>query len=316
MRGTPAKKAPPSAWGAAPAGTPRWSAVAAGPTSPAGPTAAAEVHDDPALEWALQESRREHAQKQERIAAEHSGARVEKGEIVVPNVGSKLPLAELHAELHHLAALYAAMRRVRGDGNCFYRALWMGWMERLCALPLAEREAVWLRLVPRLKTELEGGVPEKRRSEWAALSDGFATTTETLCAGGAGDAAAAALLTPLEGSETATTEDVQNAVADAAATALVDAMAALKEAQAAVAAAEEPIDIQSVSESERRLQEVEMEEPIQAPTPREQEDEPIQAPTPREPEDAEPEIVTPAITRRRLRGGGGGESWWARLVLS
>ena len=78
-----------------------------------------------------------------------------------------------------------------------------------------------------------------------------------------------------------------------------------------MAAAEEPIDIQSVSESERRLQEVEMEE-VQAPTPREQEDEPIQAPTPREPEDAEPEIVTPAITRRRLRGGGGA-SWWARL---
>ena len=130
------------------------------------------------------------------------------------------------------------------------------------------------------------------------------------------DAAATLLSTPLEGSETAATEDVQSAaVADAAAAALVDAMAALKEAQAAVAAAEEPIDIQSVSESERRLQEVEMEEPIQAPTPREQEDEPIQAPTPREPEDAEPEIVTPAITRRRLRGGGG-TSWWARLVLS
>ena len=130
------------------------------------------------------------------------------------------------------------------------------------------------------------------------------------------DAAATALLTPLEGSETATTEDVQNAVADAAATALVDAMAALKEAQAAVAAAEEPIDIQSVSESERRLQEVEFDggEPIQAPTPREPEDEePIQAPTPREP-DEEPEIVTPAITRRRLRGGGGGASWWARLL--
>ena len=117
------------------------------------------------------------------------------------------------------------------------------------------------------------------------------------------DLAATALLTPLEGSETATAEEVQSTVADAAAAALVDAMAALKEAQAAVAAAEEPIDIQSVSESERRLQEVEMEEPIQAPTPREQEDEPIQAPTPREPEDAEPEIVTPAITRRRrLRG--------------
>ena len=130
------------------------------------------------------------------------------------------------------------------------------------------------------------------------------------------DAAATLLSTPLEGSETAATEDVQSAaVADAAAAALVDAMAALKEAQAAVAAAEEPIDIQSVSESERRLQEVEFDggEPIQAPTPREQEDEePVQAPTPREP-DEEPEIVTPAITRRRLRGGGGA-SWWARLL--
>ena len=79
------------------------------------------------------------------------------------------------------------------------------------------------------------------------------------------------------------------------------------------AAADVPVDIQSVSESERRLQEVEMEE-VQAPTPREPEDEePVQAPTPREPEDAEPEIVTPAITRRRLRGGGGA-SWWARLL--
>ena len=43
------------------------------------------------------------------------------------------------------------------------------------------------------------------------------------------DAAATALLTPLEGSETAATEEVQSTVADAAA-ALVDAMAALKEA--------------------------------------------------------------------------------------
>ena len=71
---------------------------------------------------------------------------------------------------------------------------------------------------------------------------------------------------------------------------------------------EGPTDIQSVSKSERRLQEVEMEE-VQAPTPREPEDEePVQAPTPREPEDEEPEIVTPAITRR-LRG------WIAGSIL-
>ena len=107
----------------------------------------------------------------------------------------------------------------------------------------------------------------------------------------------------LEVSDTAATEmqEVQS-VGDTAATALVDAMAALKEAQAAVAAAEEPIDIQSVSESERRLQEMSIDG-----------EEEVQAPTPREPEDEEPEIVTPAITRRRLRGGGGA-SWWARLL--
>ena len=107
----------------------------------------------------------------------------------------------------------------------------------------------------------------------------------------------------LKVSDTAATEmqEVQS-VADAAAAALVDAMAALKEAQAAVAAAKEPIDIQSVSESERRLQEMSIDG-----------EEEVQAPTPREPEDEEPEIVTPAITRRRLRGGGGA-SWWARLL--
>ena len=71
----------------------------------------------------------------------------------------------------------------------------------------------------------------------------------------------------------------RSSVADAAAAALVDAMAALKEAQAAVAAAEEPIDIQSVSESERRLQEMSIdgEEEVQAP----RREEPIQAPSPR-----------------------------------
>ena len=106
----------------------------------------------------------------------------------------------------------------------------------------------------------------------------------------------------VEVSDPATTEEVQSAVADAAAVALDEAMAALKEAQAAVAAAEEPIDIQSVSESERRLQEMSIDA-----------EEEVQAPTPREPNDAEPEIVTPAITRRRLRGGGGA-SWWARLL--
>jgi len=158
----------------------------------------------------------------------------------------------------------------------------------------------------------------------AAAAEALATKAQSIPVGDlldppVSEMATAAEAIPAEAvevSEPATTEDVQSAVADAAAVALDEAMAALKEAQAAVAAAEEPIDIQSVSESERRLQEMSIdgEEEVQAPAPREPEDEePIQAPTPREPEDEEPEIVTPAITRRRLRGGGGA-SWWARLL--
>ena len=158
----------------------------------------------------------------------------------------------------------------------------------------------------------------------AAAAEALATKAQSIPVGDlldppVSEMATAAEAIPAEAvevSEPATTEDVQSAVADAAAVALDEAMAALKEAQAAVAAAEEPIDIQSVSESERRLQEMSIdgEEEVQAPTPREPEDEePIQAPTPREPEDEEPEIVTPAITRRRLRAGGGA-SWWARLL--
>jgi len=132
-------------------------------------------------------------------------------------------------------------------------------------------------------------------------------------------------------------QDVQ-ILADTAASALAEAMAQLKAAQELVArAAEEPVlvvDIRSVSEGERRLQEMEVEEePIQAPTPREaEEEEPIQAPTPREeeepiqaptPREAEedsliqlptldellPEIETPAITRRRQRRLRG--AWWS-----
>ena len=42
------------------------------------------------------------------------------------------------AKLNDLRRLYERMHRVRGDGNCFYRALWVGWMQRLLSLPDAE----------------------------------------------------------------------------------------------------------------------------------------------------------------------------------
>ena len=36
-----------------------------------------------------------------------------------------------NAKLSSLSILYRAVRRIRGEGNCFYRSFWMGWVERM-----------------------------------------------------------------------------------------------------------------------------------------------------------------------------------------
>ena len=35
------------------------------------------------------------------------------------------------AKLKALSVFYRAVRRIRGEGNCFYRSFWMGWIERM-----------------------------------------------------------------------------------------------------------------------------------------------------------------------------------------
>ena len=88
-----------------------------------------------------------------------------------PDVGPVIPAKSLEneckgaeaslwrAKVRLIESRYAGMRRVRGDGNCFYRAVLMGWVERLLTLPLNERSTVWTKLVP----EVPPAPPARRR---------------------------------------------------------------------------------------------------------------------------------------------------------
>ena len=57
------------------------------------------------------------------------------------------PLA-FGAGIADLSARYGGLRRVRGDGNCFYRAFYVSWMERLASLSAVEQREVWAHLMP------------------------------------------------------------------------------------------------------------------------------------------------------------------------
>ena len=189
-----------------------WAAMAAALPAAIGAT----DDDDDDLKRAIAESMRMAHELQE-AALTTPGARVEAGMVVVPNVGDAAPLSILEAEyaagdhgalwaakLRSLSARYMAIRRVRGDGNCFYRSLWMGYMERLLALPVAERRRFWEEDVPGLVSTLRVHLPDdERRREFVTLGETFARSACALCnvpdsapdsAAGAAGAAVAALL--------------------------------------------------------------------------------------------------------------------------
>ena len=76
--------------------------------------------------------------------------------------------ADLYAaKARHLERRYSAIRRVRGDGNCFYRAFHVSWMERLLALPaqaqaldaVGEGEIVEVRRIQSPTVEADFGQP-------------------------------------------------------------------------------------------------------------------------------------------------------------
>ena len=88
------------------------------------------------------------------LAAAIEASKLEAAAVSVPAVGEPVPLAELADEYRHgarpalyrakvrlLEATYSALRRVRGDGNCFYRSIWVGWADTLLRRPPADRRA-------------------------------------------------------------------------------------------------------------------------------------------------------------------------------
>lgn len=139
----------------------------------------------------LKESLRMENARQETVAMQ-VGARVEGNAIVPPDVGERAPLGSLpppagaggalwDAKLRWLERTYGSMSSVRGDGNCFYRALWIGLMERLRALDDgAAREAYWQLQLPETCTRFAPHLPEAQRARFAELGARFAERTRHL----------------------------------------------------------------------------------------------------------------------------------------
>ena len=127
-----------------------------------------------------------------------------------PLISTPLPLQNLAAEYssgsradlysakaRHLEQRYAAIRRVCGDGNCFYRGFHVSWMERLLHLPARAQAEAWSRLVPAASAQYADALPEgPLRAELTSLGEGFAARTRALCeaVGAAAGAAEAELL--------------------------------------------------------------------------------------------------------------------------
>ena len=86
------------------------------------------------------------------------------------------------AKARHLAVRYQALRRVRGDGNCFYRGFHVSWMERLLQLPFSEQSRVWLRVVPEATQHYQDWLPAGQlRAELEFLGKEFGERTRKMC---------------------------------------------------------------------------------------------------------------------------------------
>eukprot|EP00965_Chrysotila_dentata_P089845 2965761-Pleurochrysis_carterae.AAC.1 len=87
----------------------------------------------------------------------------------------------LRAKLRALEHSYSGMRHVAGDGNCFYRGLWAGWMERLAALP-QHRRRIFRKVAVQLKSEEAAErLPAERAEEVRALGRAFAAHSREVC---------------------------------------------------------------------------------------------------------------------------------------
>ncbi|CAN4114279.1 unnamed protein product [Withania somnifera] len=79
--------------------------------------------------------------KDDDIMQQHSAIQAEEA-VKIPFVGDKEPLSSLEAEYHLgspillkkikvLSEQYTAIRRTRGDGNCFFRSFMFGYLEHI-----------------------------------------------------------------------------------------------------------------------------------------------------------------------------------------
>lgn len=98
------------------------------------------------------------------------------------------------AKLHALSQKYEAVRRVRGEGNCFYRSFWMSWVDRLLSgasqpfsgsrHPLLGdvHSAAWAGQVIVLSSGAAASLPEEQAVQVVALGAAFIERTRGLCA--------------------------------------------------------------------------------------------------------------------------------------
>jgi len=99
------------------------------------------------------------------------------------------------AKARHLEGHYQALRRVRGDGNCFYRGFHVSWMERLLQLPEGEQSRVWLRVVPEATQVYLDSLPEgPLRAQLEFLGKEFAERTREMCVAARAGSAESTLL--------------------------------------------------------------------------------------------------------------------------
>lgn len=102
------------------------------------------------------------------------------------NVGLREPLSTLAAEFKFNASFaakvqdlerrgYVGWRRVRGDGNCFYRAVGFGALELIASRPAAERELLAAALRKRLEE-----LPPPEDDEGLAALEGLLTRVARL----------------------------------------------------------------------------------------------------------------------------------------
>ena len=97
----------------------------------------------------------------------------------------------MRAKIRHLGRRYSAIKRVRGDGNCFYRAFYVSWMERLLDLTLDQQTDVWQRLVPQTSLALARELPEALGERLLEIGRGLEHRTRALCQGSSGSASTA-----------------------------------------------------------------------------------------------------------------------------